>query len=595
MLGIRIDSSNCSIVFYSSILLLFTAVSSTGSIVYAQSEENANIFFKIGKSLVEKDKPTEAIEYYNKAIDEDPTNATYYAFKSYGYNFLDAYENALDTIDIGILLDPKNDTYHFQRAYYLDRLDRNEEAVEEYEKAIQLNPNNTEIYWRINNPLLELERYQDIINNFDRVIKIEPNNTNLYYEKGAFVRSFLQNDQEALKTFEDALSIWPDNATFNFQKAITLRSMNQSNQAIEYFNRAIELDPTDYSYYEVLGNTFFELGKYKEAIDYYEKAINSGTEFESRWFETDLPKILSQRGLAFAQLQNYTESMKSLNKAIEILPNSSFIHEEKAKALMILNAYDKATDRYDSQVSIIDSVLSDIDDKNPNTTLIMENEISCGDIITTDIILTSSLDCSGDGLIIDNQTGLHIDLNGFTISGPGKMSGLVGILIVNSSSVEISGGGNITNFQAGILNSESERVRISNTTFTGNENGIFNTEMSDIVVSNSSFSSNSIGFSSHSSEHLQIIGNIFDSNELAGLSFVNSDWSHITSNIIEGSVNGIYLDGQSANNKVSLNKVVENSEVDLNNGNGISSKTNHNTFSDNNCNTSVPDGLCLGI
>ena len=88
--------------------------------------------------------------------------------------------------------------------------------------------------------------------------------------------------------------------------------------------------------------------------------------------------------------------------------------------------------------------------------------------------------------------------------------------------------------------------------------------------------------------------NLFKANDLAGVTLVNSANNELSANTIQGSVNGIFLDGQSTKNNIDSNSVLKNRGVDLNNGNGLPTNINDNVFSDNNCNTSVPDGLCLG-
>jgi parallel beta-helix repeat protein len=245
-------------------------------------------------------------------------------------------------------------------------------------------------------------------------------------------------------------------------------------------------------------------------------------------------------------------------------------------------------------INTIDPALNSGSDRISDSISNTKDGAFCGDIIKSNIKLSSNLYCNSDGLIIKDQSDLTIDLNGHTISGPGEKSSKVGILIGQSNNVEVIGNGAIKNFQAGILNIQSKNIKIVNTTFTGNELGIFNTEASEAEINNNSFNSNSIGVSSHSSDGLKISKNNLDSNDLAGITFVNSGESTISSNTVTGSVNGIFFDGQSTENEVNANNAFENRGVDLNNGNGLPTNINNNEFSDNNCNTSVPDGLCLG-
>lgn len=232
-------------------------------------------------------------------------------------------------------------------------------------------------------------------------------------------------------------------------------------------------------------------------------------------------------------------------------------------------------------------------EQDPNFTDSSKQNLVCGDVIKSDINLTSNLYCSSDGLII-GADGITVNFNGYTISGPGEKSQMVGILVSQSKNVKVLGNGTIRNFQAGVLNTESENTKIANLSIDNNEIGIFNTEASGAEITNNSLNSNSIGVSSKSSDDFRIINNSFDSNDLAGITFVNSGESTIRYNNVTGSVNGIFFDGQSSENDIIGNIATENRGVDLNNGNGVPVNINDNTFTENTCNTSVPDGLCAG-
>ena len=104
---------------------------------------------------------------------------------------------------------------------------------------------------------------------------------------------------------------------------------------------------------------------------------------------------------------------------------------------------------------------------------------------------------------------------------------------------------------------------------------------------------NNIGVASDSASGLNIENDLMDGNALAGVTFVNTDESAISSNTIQGSQNAIFLDEQSTTNIVQLNNAHDN-VVDINNANGLSATSNQNTFSDNNCLVSDPAGLCIG-
>ncbi|MEJ7641187.1 MAG: right-handed parallel beta-helix repeat-containing protein [Candidatus Nitrosocosmicus sp.] len=218
--------------------------------------------------------------------------------------------------------------------------------------------------------------------------------------------------------------------------------------------------------------------------------------------------------------------------------------------------------------------------------------LSCGQVVKESVTLSANLECSTDGLIA-GADGITIDLNGFTIAGPGGESSKVGIMLANNDDVQVTGG-TIKGFQAGVLNTGGSGNTISKVTFTENQIAIFNTGAINTSIETNNMFSNSIGVASHSSTGTKLHQNMLTDNQLAGVTLVNSAENVLDFNTITGSVNGVFLDGQSANNNVNTNTIVQNSGVDINNGNGLPTNINANIFSDNLCHTSVPDGLCIG-
>lgn len=260
-----------------------------------------------------------------------------------------------------------------------------------------------------------------------------------------------------------------------------------------------------------------------------------------------------------------------------------------AQSSMIDNILNSATPSSNSN----DNSQSSQENGSSNTAIPLSTSLSCGQVIKQSVKLTANLDCKTDGIIV-GADGITIDLNGFTLSGPGEKSSKVGIMFADNDNVIVQGPGIIKNFQAGALFSGGEDNKISRVTFTDNEIAVFETGSKNVAIEDNLMFGNSIGVAAHSSSGSKLTTNLFKSNDLAGVTLVNSAKNELSMNTIQGSVNGIFLDGQSTDNNVNSNNVLQNRGVDLNNGNGLPTNINSNVFSDNNCNTSVPDGLCLG-
>src|SRR6478735_6419683 len=217
--------------------------------------------------------------------------------------------------------------------------------------------------------------------------------------------------------------------------------------------------------------------------------------------------------------------------------------------------------------------------------------LSCGQVITTSVKLSANLDCASDGLLIKGDN-IVLDLNGHTITGPGPSASKIGVSIAANDGVQIIGSGTIQGFQAGVLDSGGQKNTITNVNFDGNQIAIFLTGTTGADIETNMITNNQIGLAAHSASKTTFKENVLTKNDLAGVTMVNSGDNNIDTNIIKKSKNGIFNDAQSVGNQITTNTVMDNSGVDLNNGNGLPINVNDATFTQNLCQTSVPDGLC---
>ena len=206
--------------------------------------------------------------------------------------------------------------------------------------------------------------------------------------------------------------------------------------------------------------------------------------------------------------------------------------------------------------------------------------------------LTANLDCSGDGLIIGGDNTV-VNMNGYSITGPGPDSSKVGIMVPNNDNVVINGPGSISNFQAGVLVTGANGMKMSSLILNSNQIGVFMTGSENTEVQQNIIKQNSLGVATHSSSGATLTSNLMSGNLLAGITFVNTKQSEVSMNNIDGSQNGAFFDAQSSANNVVANNVLEN-VIDINNANGLPPNINNNQFTENNCQVSNPSGICIG-
>ena len=226
------------------------------------------------------------------------------------------------------------------------------------------------------------------------------------------------------------------------------------------------------------------------------------------------------------------------------------------------------------------------------TTITPITNPACGEVVQGNVNLTANLNCTGDGLIVGADNTV-INLNGYTITGPGQQSSKVGIVIPDNSNIMVNGPGMIKGFQAGILATGSSNVQVKLAILQDNEIAVFTTGSDGTQLSQNTITNNNLGIASHSSKGASIMSNLITGNQLAGVTLVNTHKSVIAANNIEGGQNGLFLDAQSSDNTINMNNVLHN-VIDLNNANGLAPNINVNSFADNNCMVSNPSGLCIG-
>ena len=147
-------------------------------ISFGQNQTNSQIkeWSSIGISLMQEGKFIEAIEYFDKILEIEPTDSIALANKGAA----------------------------------LTQLNKNEEALLIYDKALQIDPLNTSILNNKAATLFNLEKIDESLQTLDKILKVEPNNVNVLILKGK-VLSETERHSEAFSIFKKALEIDPTN------------------------------------------------------------------------------------------------------------------------------------------------------------------------------------------------------------------------------------------------------------------------------------------------------------------------------------------------------------------------------------------------
>ena len=83
-----------------------------------------------------------------------------------------------------------------------------------------------------------------------------------------------QKFDEAIQACLNLMDTYPTSAVLNINLGQCYFGLGQIEKAIEYLNKAVELQPNDPELYATLGVELINNGKYEQAIEYLKKALN---------------------------------------------------------------------------------------------------------------------------------------------------------------------------------------------------------------------------------------------------------------------------------------------------------------------------------
>jgi tetratricopeptide (TPR) repeat protein len=125
----------------------------------------------------------------------------------------------------------------------------------------------------------------------------------------------------------------PDSARWWIQKGNALFYMEKYLEAIQSYDRAIQLDPNYADAWNNKGVSLNILGRYEEALNATNEAINLDPQYPDAW---------NNRGVSLNNMGQYEEALNATNKAIEFNPQYSEAWNNKGASLNSIGRYEEA-------------------------------------------------------------------------------------------------------------------------------------------------------------------------------------------------------------------------------------------------------------
>lgn len=275
---------------------------------------NEKILLNKGAALSKLNRYDEAIDIFDYIISIKPNISEEWSDsfliwynKGTTLGWQERYEVAIECFEIAIHLKPNDAMSIHNKGVTLSRLGRYEEAIECFDSALEISPNYESALISKGVALNNQGRYEDALECFDKVICKNPKNINALNKK---VKTLVN-----MENYEDAIYYCDGNVGLLINeegliaKVFALYQLNKTEEALEAYNAAHELNLTDYTLMKNIGQMQLLLGKYEDAIKSFDAYIS---------MEPNDKEVWTYKGVALAELNRFEEAIECLNRALEI-------------------------------------------------------------------------------------------------------------------------------------------------------------------------------------------------------------------------------------------------------------------------------------
>jgi tetratricopeptide (TPR) repeat protein len=191
------------------------------------------------------------------------------------------------------------------------------------------------------NTLVDEKQVEKAIEVYEMVAN-DPNYLYAWYNKGVVLGN-LGRSQEAIECYDKAIQIDPNYADAWYNKGVILGSLARNLEAIECYDKTIQINPSDANAWYNKGVALGSLGKNPEAIECYDKTTQIDTNYYLAWYN---------KGVTQENLGRSKEAIECYDKTIQINPNYADAWYNKGLILGRLGRGDEEIACYDKTIQI---------------------------------------------------------------------------------------------------------------------------------------------------------------------------------------------------------------------------------------------------
>ncbi len=159
----------------------------------------------------------------------------------------------------------------------------------------------------------------------------------------AYDESQKGNKETAIEYYNKAIELNPEYTKAYYNRGVVYNNITEYKKAISDYNKAIELNPEDATAYNNRGIAYDDIKDYEKAINDYTKAIELNPENATAY---------NNRGITYRHIKDYKKAISDYTKAIELNPEHADAYNNRGIAYKNIKDYERAISDYNKAIEL---------------------------------------------------------------------------------------------------------------------------------------------------------------------------------------------------------------------------------------------------
>ena len=317
------------------------------------SAGDERVYFFYGEFLKDQQKYAEASDMLRRAHKADPENYDYMQSYVDSLEKEKKWKTVISMLESKTFLEKRKYKSYASLANAYYHIKEYDKALASITHALELSSQNTYSYYLKAKILYAMQRYAEAEKEIDTAVVLDMKNFENYMLY-ARVLSKRGDYKGAVEKIEAAEKLDPQDQDLLLMKGVIYKNLDDYRNALKYFNRVTNKSLKKEAYLEI-GESYMQLGKRKEAMEYLKKAEKSG----NRAAEKLIGTMLYEDGKTDQAINYFKKVLRHDKNDIDAMRQLGYIYKEReelAKALSYFKLYLKKVNDPNEKKMIEDEV-----------------------------------------------------------------------------------------------------------------------------------------------------------------------------------------------------------------------------------------------